>query len=250
MNRELSSHLLKLPSIIGHRGACGHAPENTIASFKAAGDMGVTCVEIDVKISKKSELLIIHDDTLDRTTTGEGAVESKVYDEIKLLDAGSWFSAEFSDATVPSLMETLEFLGDHNMTCNLEIKPSPGLEIKTAQAICDFFNNGWPINLPLPLFSSFSDTCLEIALQETPHIDRALLLVDFDTNWQARAEKVTACSVHICHKRLEYDAARSIIDAGYSLRCYTVNDNETAKRLFEWGIESVFTDYPDRITDN
>jgi len=247
MNRVLSSQTLQLPPVIGHRGACGYAPENTIASFQAAASLGVSCVEFDVRLSADGKLVIIHDDTVDRTTSGHGAVGALSLAELQGLDAGSWFSTEYAGAKIITFSEGIDLLARFKMSTNIEIKASPGREMETAKAVCEHVKMAWPTHIPKPLFSSFSDDCMMVAQEVLPDIERALLIVNLPQDWEERARSIGARSVHIWHKKLTHNQAREVLDAGDPLRSYTVNDDETAQRLFSWGLESVFSDFPDRI---
>ena len=124
---------LKIPKIIGHRGAAGYAPENTLDSIKTAAEMGFDWVEFDVKLTKDSVPILFHDETLDRTTNGHGKVADTTFEEIRELEAGSWFSDGFAGVQVPSLEETIEVLIDLNMAVNMEIKPCPNRDKETAE---------------------------------------------------------------------------------------------------------------------
>ena len=115
---------LKLPRIIGHRGVAAYAPENTLEGLHTAADMGVEWVEFDVKITKDHVPILFHDDTLERTTNGgDRPVAECTYDEIRALEAGSWFGESFAGIKIPTLEEALEVLIEHDLGLNLEIKP-------------------------------------------------------------------------------------------------------------------------------
>ena len=107
--------------IYGHRGASGHAPENTLPSFRLAMDMGADGFELDVHMSKDGELVIIHDKTVDRTTNGTGAVKDMTLAELKALDAGGWKGVEFEGLKIPTFREFMELIKDHPpMTIDVE----------------------------------------------------------------------------------------------------------------------------------
>jgi len=95
--------------VIGHRGASGHAPENTLAAFKKAAALGATFVETDLHLSRDAHFVAIHDATVNRTTNGQGAVHDMTLAELRRLDAGSWFGSEFGGERIPMLEELLEF---------------------------------------------------------------------------------------------------------------------------------------------
>jgi glycerophosphoryl diester phosphodiesterase len=108
---ELSGFNMKEFQIIAHRGASGHAPENTIAAITKALEIGVDKIEIDVHQSSDGRIVVIHDETLNRTTNGNGSIHEQAYGELKKLDAGSWFAPEFSNERIPLLEEVLETVG-------------------------------------------------------------------------------------------------------------------------------------------
>ncbi|HJM90887.1 MAG: glycerophosphodiester phosphodiesterase [Alphaproteobacteria bacterium] len=236
-----------LPLIIGHRGACGHAPENTLASFRAAADLGVAWVEFDVKLSGDGELIILHDDTLDRTTTGRGPVTQHTLAEIRRLDAGLFFDAEFRGEKVPTLDDTLAVLQDLNLGAVVEIKPCPGREAETGDRTARHLAAHWPGSLPAPLLCSFKPGALAAAGAAVPALERALLLEVMAEDWRHLAEQVGVRAIHCGHGHLTESLAGEVQAAGYDLRCYTVNDGARAKVLLDWGVQGIITDYPERM---
>ncbi|OYT28338.1 MAG: glycerophosphodiester phosphodiesterase [Thermofilum sp. ex4484_79] len=108
-------------TITGHRGAPDEAPENTLTSFKKAIEIGVDYIELDVRMTRDNQLVVIHDETVDRTTNGTGNVSSYTLNELKELDAGSWFSKEFRGEKIPTLREALELI-DNNCIVEIELK--------------------------------------------------------------------------------------------------------------------------------
>jgi len=113
----LRPHLL----VVGHRGSSGTAPENTLASFRQAIEAGVDMIELDVRMTKDFHLVVIHDRTVDRTTGGHGAVSAKSLQELKLLDAGSWFGARYRGEQIPTLREVMDIL-PARVGLNIEVK--------------------------------------------------------------------------------------------------------------------------------
>lgn len=119
-----------------HRGDVKNAPENTIPAFESAVKLGAQQIEFDVQLSKDGELVIMHDATLDRTTDGTGPVSARTFEELRALDAGSWFSAGFAGTRIPTLRETLEAIPP-SVLCNVHLKNSPGVAAATAKAIAE-----------------------------------------------------------------------------------------------------------------
>lgn len=240
---------LKLPKIIGHRGACGYAPENTLESIKTAHSMGVEWVELDVMLTRDLVPVIFHDDTLDRTTNGSGNVADKDWEDIRHLEAGSWFADSFAGAKIPTLEETLELLIELGMGLNLEIKPTPGKEVETAEVALDYLSRVWDDHDRL-LISSFSHVSLETAMDMAPDWRRGLLLdTEWIPNWKEIAEHLDASVVNIDGNACTREQVEDIIDFGKPILAYTINDPRRARALYSWGVDGVFTDVPDVILE-
>ena len=238
-----------VPKVIGHRGAAGHAPENTLAGFRKAAELGVKRVEFDAVLTRDSHIVIFHDETLARTTDGKGNISETGLSDLKALDAGSWFSREYRGETVPTLDETMATLAALGLGANIEIKPSPDREQETGTAVAHAVESGWPTMLPPPLLSSFEPAALVAAREAAPDLARAYLVHSVPADWREKLEMLGCDALHCLESRLSRDQAKRIIDAGYALRCYTVNSARRARTLFRWVVESVFTDYPDRLLD-
>ena len=123
------------PRLIGHRGAAALAPENTLASIRAAAESGVSWVEVDAKLSRDRVPMLMHDATLERTTTAQGPVADLTAAELGRLDAGSRFAPRFAGEPVPSLMQCLSECRALGLGLDLEIKPDKGSEAATAAAV-------------------------------------------------------------------------------------------------------------------
>jgi glycerophosphoryl diester phosphodiesterase len=235
------------PKIIGHRGAAGHAPENTLASMRRAHQLGATWVEIDVKLTKDDVPILMHDATLARTTSCRGTVADMTWAELAGCDAGGWFAGEFAGEPIPTLAALVELLNELSMGLNLEIKPCPGREAETGRVVAEVFPGLWPAHLPAPVISSFSIDALAAYAAVAPGMERALIVHGLPDDWAAIATRLGLKAMHCDAKRLKRHQAADMLAAGLAVRCYTVNDRDVAKRLFEWGIESVISDYPDRM---
>lgn len=238
-----------LPKIIGHRGVAGHAPENTIASIRAAAAMGVAWVEFDVMLSGDGTLVLFHDETVNRTTNGKGRVDEMTLPELQQLDAGSWFDRRFRGERVTTLQETAEVLSELGMNANIEIKPSTGHESETGWAVGRFLATEWPHLLMAPIISSFSTEALEEVAAEAPGFPRGLLMERIPKNWRKETERLGCSLLHCSHRFLRKAQAAEIRDSGIHLLCYTVNERRRAQQLWNWGVEAVFSDYPDRLLD-
>lgn len=242
---------MKLPSIIGHRGACGYAPENTLESISAAADMGVEWVELDVKLTSDDVPIIFHDDSLERVTSGSGLVKDTPYSVIKELDAGSWFGDSFIGVKIPTLEEAIDVILDHGLGFNLELKPCAGREVETAEAVLDLTSRLWDDHHNI-LISSFSEICLETASDMLGN-DWAIgyLIDDIPDNWSDMARHLNAKTININgnNSGITREFIEQIIDQNYDILAYTINDPIRAKELLSWGVDGVFTDFPDEIRD-
>lgn len=236
------------PAIIGHRGACGYAPENTLESIETAASMGVEWVELDVKLTKDRVPVIFHDDTLDRTTNGSGPVAQIMYEDLLQLEAGSWFGDSFAGIRIPTLEEACDILIRHNLGLNLEIKPCPGREIETAEVALDILSGIWDDHDRL-IISSFQHVSLETARDMAGDWTRALLLDSVPENWRELADYLECAAVNPGLDIVTRDFVEDIIDTDRSVFVYTVNDPQDARRLKSWGVDGVFTDVPDVIAE-
>jgi len=172
---RLSSKFI-LPKLIGHRGVKNLKPENTLESITKAFDLGLECVEIDVKVSKDSIPLLLHDDTLDRTTNGTGLVCDFTFDQINYLDAGYYFYNSKTDIKVPSLRSVLDLIKRKQKYLNIELKPNKNYEKLNVEKTLQEINK---ISYDKIYFSSF-DLSSCITLKETaPHLQCGFLNHDF-----------------------------------------------------------------------
>lgn len=235
------------PKVIAHRGACGYAPENTLIAMQAAADLGATWVEFDVMLTHDKEAIIMHDETLNRTTNGRGRVADTTWSAIEKLDAGSWFDKKFAGAKVPSFEELLIYLRNLNMHINVEIKPTPGKEIITAEKTMEILERYWAITESVPLISCWREEGLQTVYNINPTLLLGFISDKWLRNWQDKLEMLHCVSLHINHKVLNPARVEAVKKAGYFILAYTVNDPKRAQELFEWGVDGVFTNVPDKL---
>lgn len=250
---------LKLPKVIGHRGAAAYAPENTLESIHTAADMGVEWVELDVKLTKDDVPIIFHDDTMERTTNGSGLIAEKTYEEIQQFEAGSWFGESFTGIKIPTLEEAIDVLIERGLGLNLEIKPCAGREKGTAEAALDILSHYWDDHDHL-LISSFQLVSLETAQHIATDWNRGLLLAPekigegdetiITPDWKDMADHLDVKTVNLATKIATRDVIEEVIDLGYHPLVFTVNDPIEARKYQSWGVESMFSDEPDVILEN
>ncbi len=235
------------PRVVGHRGGGALAPENTLAGIRKAAAMGFGGVEFDVMLSADKVPLLIHDETLERTTDGRGAVSAAPYAKLAGLDAGAWFGPEFRGERVPTLKLAGKLCVELGLWANVEIKPARGFERETGAAAAKLALELWRGASPAPLLSSFQRVALEAARAAAPELDRGFLTDRIEPDWRDAAQALGCVSVHCNCKYLTAAQAKEIRGAGYRLLCYTVNDPEIARRLFSWGVDAIYTDRLDLI---
>lgn len=231
------------PRFIAHR--CGGAltPENTLAGLGVAARLGFRVVEFDVMLSADGMPLLIHDQTLERTTSGAGSVAELSWEELSRLDAGVKHHRAFSGEVLPTLRQTLDACRSLGLAANIEIKPASGHELATGTTVARQVRawlNEWP-DVPL-LFSSFSEVALAAALEEAPEVPRALVVKFVPPDWRSRLQRLGCLALHCAARYLEPALAAEITAAGFPLVCYTVNLPDDAARLFAAGVSAVFTD--------
>jgi glycerophosphoryl diester phosphodiesterase len=235
------------PPVIGHRGACASAPENTLAAFRRAYDQGVTWIETDVKLTHEGIPILMHDDMLDRTTSGKGLVADTTWAVMQKLDAGRWFGPSFIGETVPQLAEGLRFVIERNMRINLELKPCPGRAQATTMVALIETAKLWPDDRPPPLISSFDITALTIASGLHPEWPRALALDEWRDDWAGLVRQTGAAALTINAGILTRARIGVLAEARLPILAYTVNEPAQAKELLQWGVSAVFSDDPQAI---
>ena len=172
---RLSSKFI-LPKLIGHRGVKNLKPENTLESITRAFDLGLECVEIDVKVSKDNIPLLLHDDTLDRTTNGSGLVCNFTFDHINNLDAGYFFYKSKTDIKVPSLRSVLDLIKRKQKYLNIELKPNKNYEELNVKNILKEISR---ISYDKIYFSSFDLSSCIILKETSPYLQCGFLNDDF-----------------------------------------------------------------------
>jgi glycerophosphoryl diester phosphodiesterase len=230
--------------VIGHRGAAACAPENTLSGLRQAHALGCRWVELDVRLTGDGELILLHDERLERTTTGRGKVRVQPLAAIRRHDAGRWFGPSFAGERVPTLAEAVEVLAELGLGANIELKAARGRAAETGAAAADLLSRLWPPQLPALLISSFLDEALAAARDRAPAIARGLLVRAVPQDWRVRAHSLGCVTINPDQRLLRPSAVAEIHKAGYSVLAYTVNGVARARELFAWGVASVFSDVP------
>lgn len=236
---------LGLPPIIGHRGARSLAPENTVSGLQAAFAQGVLYVEIDAKLTQDGVVILMHDETLDRTTDGGGPVAETPYALIHSLNAATAFP-DVPAEPPPTLVEVLELVQSVGGGINIEIKPCPGRERETAAAVIDVVRATWrqPV---LPLLSSFQRSALEACRDLAPDLPRGYLSEIEGEDWVAEAKSLGCTTLNLGWKMLTPAQVPGLIAHGLPLLLWTVNDPDVARAFLAAGVSSIITDRPDIV---
>lgn len=236
-----------LPAWIAHRGAGKLAPENTLAAFRLGASLGHRAFECDVKLSADGVPLLLHDASLERTTSGQGLAGAQRWSDLSRLDAGSWHSPAYAGEPIASLDAVARFVLANGYFVNLELKPTPGTEHATGIAVAQACLRLWPAGAEPPLFSSFQPEALQAARQAAAAIPRALLLDALAADSIDTAQAL-GCAAMVLNQRL---ASRAVIAqihaAGLRALVFTVNDAATAERLQADGIDGLITDAVDQF---
>ena len=247
------------PRVLAHRGGGSFAPENTIAAIRVGHQRGFRAVEFDVMLCADGEPVLIHDATLDRTTDATGPVGERSWNELQRVDAGSWFSPDFSGERIPRLTDAIGFCRSHQVWINAEIKPGPGAEHRTgrevsrriARGFADLLQPGGqpggPPSPQLPLLSSFSTEALAAARDAEPGLPRGLLCQRIPDDWREQLRQLQCVALHCDHRYLDARSIGAVRDAGYWIFAYTVNERRRALQLANWGLDALCTDRLDRI---
>jgi glycerophosphoryl diester phosphodiesterase len=220
---------------IGHRGACAHAPENTLASVRKALELGAPCLEIDV-YHVDQRPVIFHDDRLERTTNGTGYLLEQRFETLRTLDAGC-------GERIPTLEEVFETV-DRRAGVNIELK-GPATARPVVGLLAELRRRGWPDELIL--VSSFDHRQLAEVRRLDPAIRIGALIVGLPVDDAAFAAALGAYSVHLS---LEFIDRRFVADAharGLQVFVFTVNHPEDIRKMTQLGVDGIFTDFPERV---
>jgi glycerophosphoryl diester phosphodiesterase len=234
------------PGVVAHRGASDVAPENTLAAFDAAWRAGADAIELDVQLTADGVPVVIHDDTVDSTTNGSGAVGLLTFEALRRLDAGSWFSPEFAGQPVPALDEVLTFLAT---------RPELGLllEYKRTWAAADVALTTAAVDAAgvtgRVVVQSFWPATIAALHDVAPHLPRGLLVGDEQPEAAALARELGVVTVNPSTAAVRADPG--IVDrlhaAGFSVMVWTENDPDGWQALAEAGVDAVITDRPEHL---
>lgn len=233
------------PRWIAHRGAGKLAPENTLAAFRLGAAHGYRMFECDVKLSRDGVPFLMHDASLNRTTSGCGIGGEYDWHALSQLDAGAWHSRGHAGEPLPTLENIARFCLANGHLLNIEIKPTPGTERHTGEVVAHHAAQLWSSASVPPLLTSFSIEALEGAQSAQPGLPRGLLLDTPATGWIEAALRL-GCVAIVCNQNLwDTSSVTQARSAGFRCLSYTVNDAWAAQRLLDLGTDGIITDRVD-----
>ncbi len=230
--------------IVGRRGSAGSTPENTLMSIREAADVGARAVQLDVRLSADGTPVLFRDEALERTSNGNGSIWDKTVEELKQLDAGSWFLPQFAGEAIPTLLEAVRLCAALELRILPELRPQPGREHETARAVVDLLHEHWPLDTSLPLIGSTVAECLAAAAELQPDWPRKLVFEgpSLPPNWRALMEASQATVLQ--GNAANPTALLELVASAKPVYASPVNDVKRARSLFAIGIFGIVTDYP------
>lgn len=232
------------PLIYAHRGASAYAPENTLAAFRLALTQGADGIELDAKLSADSEIVVIHDQTVDRTTQGRGRVNDLTLAELKSLDAGKWKNSKFTGEAIPTLAEVFDAVGG-KMIINVELtnydSPEDGLVEKVAELVKSYRLED------SVLFSSFLQSNLKTARKILPQVPVGMLAQAGSAgrdNRSARSREAAPDYLHPFFLDVSYNMVKREKAARRLINVWTVNLPLVMRKMIFDGVEGIITDDP------
>jgi glycerophosphoryl diester phosphodiesterase len=243
MNSYYSDH----PLNFAHRGASSEAPENTIAAFLLAAELGADGIELDVQLSKDGEVVVIHDLWLETTTDGHGPVRARTRAELQELDAGSWFDPIFAQQRIPTLQEVVEAVGQR-LLLNIELKTASLVDSDLARAVVRIVEENQLLDRVI--VSSFNHLALRKVRQLNPRVPIGLLYspdmsLPLRRTWLRPLLRPEA--LHPYHEMIDAEAVRWAKERGYRIHTWTVDDAGTMWQLVRLGVDLIITNRPDLL---
>lgn len=229
--------------MIAHRGASGYAPENTLAAFRKAAELGARFIETDLHVTRDLHFVAIHDATLERTTNGRGGVHEKTLAELRKLDAGSWFGSEFVGERIPTLDEIFEFSNETDVGFYLEMKTGPGLGV--SHALVSALRRATDTNRLIVI--SFDSSILESVLRQEPSLMTGFL---FDRRPREAVEQAQRLGVRQLLPRGDLVSHELVIRAHHAdlqVVTWTVDAPADLRTVIAAGVDGVMSNYPDRL---
>lgn len=236
-----------MTKIFAHRGASAYAPENTVEAFALAMEQGADGIELDVQMTKDGQVVVIHDETIDRGSDGTGAVRDYTLEELKKFHFSNHME-NYENAVIPTLKEVLDLIKSSNMLLNIELKTGiywyPNLEEKTMELVKEAGMEDRVI------YSSFNHYSIKKILELNPHAECAFLYSDVILNVDKYAKNAGVCGLHpaVYHLKMA-EFLKEYQESGLKVRVWTVNKKEDMEKFIKADLEAVITNYPDKALE-
>ncbi|MCY6483418.1 glycerophosphodiester phosphodiesterase [Clostridium aestuarii] len=230
-----------------HRGASAYYPENTMIAFEKSIELGATGIETDVQMTKDGVLILIHDETINRTTNDKGFVKDFTYEELRNLDAGSWFSDEFKGIKIPPLKELMDFLQDKkNIKLNIELKNNIIIYDKIEEKVIKMiYEYGMQDRI---ILSSFNHYTLRQCKKISKKIKIGLLYTAGLYQPEKYARRLGAEALHPYFYAVNsHHIIKRIKKSGIMLNPYTIDEEKDMKRFIDLNVDGIITNYPDKL---
>ena len=228
------------PRIVAHRGGGALAPENTLGAIRLGASMGFRGVEFDVMLAGDGTPVVIHDETVDRTTDGRGEVSKMPYSELSLLKIAG-------KEKIPKYEEAAALCRELGLWANVEIKPAQGRERATGESVARLTRELWRGAPLAPVLSSFSLEALQSAREVAPELPRGYLVDKIPHGWHSTMRRLGCVALHCNCKEVERKIIAEVHAAGYSILLWTVNEPGVARQMLAMGADCLVTDVLDRI---
>lgn len=245
----------KLPWVVGHRGAMGHAPENTMTSFEQALSLGADMIELDVRITKDGVPVIVHDANLDRTSNKNVNVADLAAKDILDLDAGSWFDLRFAGERIPRLATVLKWA--QNKKTKMKAKPAFFVELKAdgderrremlVKAVLDELKTYKALDRSVLI--SFDEPTLAICHKMSPGTSTGFLYSDFLHDALERAKRLKVNHILPRKDRVTGDLVTEAHENGMAVMAWTADRLDEFRKLVVWQVDAIATNYPDRLIE-
>lgn len=231
------------PLVIAHRGASSRAPENTMASFRKAVELGADAIELDVHRSKDGYLMVCHDERVDRTSNGKGYIKDFTLRELKLLDAGGWFGEAFKGEKMPLLEEVLELVSKNNILLNIELKNGPIFYEGIERDVINLVKSYGLVDETI--ISSFNHYSLLQVKSIEPRIKTGILYIAGMVSPWEYAKIVKADAIHPLFFTINKDVVLGTIRNGIMVNPFAVDKEGDIELMNQMGVSGIITNYPD-----
>lgn len=233
--------------VVAHRGSSGTAPENTLAAIRQALDAGAKMVELDVHVTADDHAILLHDNVVGRTTGGHGRLASMNFDELRRLDAGSWFHPDFRDEKIPLLAEALDMLKGRAYL-NIEIKPPQPNEDYEARLETIFGTVGRAGMTPYTLFGSFHHPTLRELKRRYPALHTAAINLPGDKRLPSEISAEIGCEgIVYALRELTYAKMKDAEKSGIYTGAYVVNTADDLRRALRYNVRALASNFPAKI---